>query len=244
MKTLSINKNSPMPVYYQLKQDIQEKINNGFWKVGECISSEREITESYGVSRMTVRQALGELVQEGILIREKGKGTFVCEPKVMQKDMMSFSEIVKKNGMALTTKVIEFKKIKTPEEFQDLILLEDVYKISRLRIIQNISVAEETIYIPCDYCGYIDEKILEGSFYKILESYGYSIDHSESSIQAILINDYYRDLLNIKEDVPLIKIGSRNITSDGKLLFIEESVYRSDKYILEVNIFRKEGKIK
>lgn len=241
---MAIDKNSHIPVYYQLKQDIMEKINQGIWKAGECIASEREITESCGVSRMTVRQALGELVQEGILKREKGKGTFVCEPKVMQKDMMSFSEIVRKNGMTLKTKVLEFKKMKTPEEFQDLILLEDVYKISRLRIVQDINVAEETIYIPCDYCGYADEKILEGSFYKLLEGYGYSIDHSESSIQAILTTDRLKKIFNIDSNVPLLKISSRNMTSDGKLLFVEESVYRSDKYILEVNIYRREGKIK
>lgn len=241
---MPIDKNSPIPVYYQLKQDIKEKIHQGIWKTGECISSEREITESYAVSRMTVRQALGELVQEGILKREKGKGTFVCEPKVMQKDMMSFSEIVKRNDLTLNTKVLEFKKIRTPEEFQDLILLEDVYKISRLRIVQNISVAEETIYIPCDYCGFMDENILEGSFYKLLDRFGYSIDHSESSIQAILTTDYYKKLFDIESNVPLLKISSRNVTSDGKLLFLEESVYRSDKYVLEVNILRREGTIK
>jgi GntR family transcriptional regulator len=241
---VSIDKNSPIPVYYQLKQDIKEQINQGIWKVGECIASEREITESYGVSRMTVRQALGELVLEGILIREKGKGTFVCEPKVMQKDMMSFSEIVRKNGMTLNTRVLEFKRIKTPEDLQDLILLEDVYKISRLRIVQNINVAEEIIYIPCDYCGYIDEKILEGSFYGLLAGFGYSIDHSESSMQAILMNDYYKKVFDVTTDVPLLKISSRNLTSEGKLLFVEESVYRSDKYILNVNIYMREGKIK
>ena len=84
-----IDKSSPIPVYYQLKEDILKKIREGVWKVGQCIDSERELSENYGVSRMTIRQALGELVQEGILVREKGKGTFVCEPKVKQKDMMS-----------------------------------------------------------------------------------------------------------------------------------------------------------
>ena len=94
-----IDKNSPIPVYYQLKEMIKEKIADGTWQVGQCIASERELTEAYGVSRMTVRQALGELVQEGLLVREKGKGTFVCEPKVKQEDMMSFSEIIKKENV-------------------------------------------------------------------------------------------------------------------------------------------------
>lgn len=80
-----IDKNSPIPVYYQLKNDFIKKIASGVWKAGECISSERELCEIYDVSRMTIRQAIGELVQEGILTRKKGKGTFVCEQKVNQK---------------------------------------------------------------------------------------------------------------------------------------------------------------
>ena len=85
-----IDKNSPIPVYYQLKNDLTSKIAKGVWKPGECIASERELCEVYGVSRMTIRQAVGELVQEGVLLRIKGKGTFVCEQKLKQQDMMSF----------------------------------------------------------------------------------------------------------------------------------------------------------
>ncbi|MDU3348564.1 MAG: GntR family transcriptional regulator, partial [Clostridium sp.] len=72
-----IDKSSPIPVYYQLKNDLISKISEGVWKPGECIASERELCEIYGVSRMTIRQAIGELVQEGVLLRIKGKGTFV-----------------------------------------------------------------------------------------------------------------------------------------------------------------------
>ena len=104
-----IDKNSPIPVYYQLKNDFMKKIANGVWKVGNCISSERELCEIYGVSRMTIRQAIGELVQDGILVRKKGKGTFVCEQKVNQKDMMSLTEMIKISGRTLETKVVELK---------------------------------------------------------------------------------------------------------------------------------------
>jgi len=241
---MSIDKNSPIPVYYQLKEDIKKKINSGIWKAGQCIDSERELSDTYSVSRMTVRQALGELVQEGILIREKGKGTFVCEPKVKQKDIMSFSEMVKKMGLSLETRINDFKRMSTPENLESLFLLDEVYKIDRLRIVEDEVIANEIIYIPCDYCGYIDKEKVRNSFYEILNEYGYTIDHSEASIQAILMDDYYKELFKVKDLVPLIKSNSRNITSEGKLLFVEESVYRSDKYLLEVNIFRREGKIK
>ena len=91
-----IDKNSPIPVYYQLKEMIKEKIADGTWQVGQCIASERELTEAYGVSRMTVRQALGELVQEGLLVREKGKGTFVCKARRYDEFLRNYKKSRKK----------------------------------------------------------------------------------------------------------------------------------------------------
>lgn len=239
-----IDKSSPIPVYYQLKEAIQKKITEGIWKVGQCIDSERELSETYGVSRMTIRQALGELVQEGVLIREKGKGTFVCEPKVKQKDMMSFSEMIEKTGRKLETKVIEFTKIDTPEDLLDTFSFDEVYKINRNRIVDGECIANEIVFIPVDYCGFVDEKKLKGSLYKILEEFGYSVDHSESSIRAVIMDDYYKEVFNVNEEIPLLQTLSKTINHDGKVLFIEESTYRSDKYILEVNISRREGKLK
>ncbi|SHK75539.1 GntR family transcriptional regulator [Clostridium cavendishii DSM 21758] len=239
-----IDKNSPIPVYYQLKEDVKRKINQGVWKVGQCIDSERELSENYGVSRMTIRQALGELVQEGILVREKGKGTFVCEPKVKQQDMMSFSEMINKSGRNLVTKVLSFVKISTPEEFQDIFRFEQLYKIDRLRIVDDEVVANEIVYIPCDYCGYLDEEILKGSLYKLLEEFGYKIAYSESALQAILTEDKHKILFNTQENIPLLKSFSKTFTENGKILFLEESIYRSDKFILEVNISMREGKLK
>ena len=239
-----IDKNSPIPVYYQLKEDILRKIRGGVWKVGQCIDSERELSESYGVSRMTIRQALGELVQEGILVREKGKGTFVCEPKVKQKDMMSFSEIIKKSGRTLETKVIEFTKIATPEDLVDTFPFDEVYKINRNRIVDGECIANELVFIPSDYCGFINEEKLKGSFYKILEEFGYSVEYSESSIKAIIMDEENKKIFGVDEQVPLLQINSRTINKDGKVLFVEEATYKSDKYILEVNILRREGKLK
>lgn len=239
-----IDKNSPIPVYYQLKEDIKKKIKLGVWKVGQTIDSERELSENYGVSRMTIRQALGELVQEGILIREKGKGTFVCEPKVKQEDMMSFSEIIKKTGGILKTKVVEFCTVEPPEHLKDLFPFDKLYKINRLREVDGQVIANEVVYIPCDYCGYMDEDMLEGSLFKILEGFGYSVDHSESEVSAILIDDNYKKIFKTKNDIPLLKTYSRTFMDNKKVLFIEESIYRSDKYILQVNISRREGKLK
>lgn len=238
-----IDKNSPIPVYYQLKNDFIKKIANGVWKTGECISSERELCEIYGVSRMTIRQAIGELVQEGILTRKKGKGTFVCEQKVNQKDMMSFTEMIKQSGRSLETKVVEFEVIDTPEHIQDIFVLDKLYKITRKRIVDNECIALETVYIPVDYCGHINREMLSGSLYKVLEGFGYVIKSSNSSIVAVNVGEEARELLECKDDSPILKIISKTFTNTDKLLFLEEAFYKSDKFTLQVNISRKEGEI-
>lgn len=238
-----IDKNSPIPVYYQLKNDFIKKIASGVWKAGECISSERELCEIYDVSRMTIRQAIGELVQEGILTRKKGKGTFVCEQKVNQKDMMSFTEMIKQSGRSLETKVVEFEIIDTPEDIQDVFILDRLYKISRKRIVDNECIAVETVYIPVDYCGHLNKEMLEGSLYKVLEGFGYIITNSNSSIVAVNVDDEIRKILECEINTPILKVVSKTFTNTDKLLFLEEAFYKSDKFTLQVNISRKEGEV-
>ncbi len=239
-----IDKNSPIPVYYQVKEEIKEKISKGIWKVNECIASERELVEQYEVSRMTVRQALGELVQEGILVREKGKGTFVCEPKVKQKDVMSFTDIIKKSGGELETEVLEFDLIDTPEEFIDVLKSKKVYRINRMRKVNNECIANEIVHIPEKTCKNLSKEKLKGSLFKIIEENGYVIDHSESEITALIMDDYYKKIFNLSEVAPLIRTYGKTLDDKKNILFIEESIYRSDKYILEVNISRREGILK
>src|SRR6266446_8799083 len=80
----AIYKNSPLPRYYQLKEIMRERIRSGEWKPGDLIPSERELGEKYGISRMTARQAITDLVNEGLFYREQGKGTFVSRHKITQ----------------------------------------------------------------------------------------------------------------------------------------------------------------
>ena len=239
-----IDKNSPIPAYYQIKQIILEKINNNEWKVGQCIASERELSEAYGVSRMTVRQALGELVQEGILFREKGKGTFVCEPKVTQKDMMSFSEIISKSGKSLKNEVIEFGIVDTPEELGGVFPQEKLYRINRNRVVDDIVIANEEVYIPYEYCGDITKKQVEGSLFTLLESLNYKVDYSESSIKSVLMDENLKKIFKVNSEVPLLQSDNRVYSDKGILIFVEKAIYRSDKYVLEVNISKREGKVK
>src|SRR6266699_3597029 len=96
----TLERSNPLPLYYQLKEVLKQQIRAGHLAPHTAIPSEPELVSSYHVSRATVRQALTELVHEGLLYREHGKGTFVCEPRVQQtlSELSSFSEEIRRRG--------------------------------------------------------------------------------------------------------------------------------------------------
>src|SRR5260221_8871925 len=104
----AIYKNSPLPRYYQLKEIMRERVRAGEWKPGDLIPCERELGEKYGISRMTARQALTELVNEGLFYREQGKGTFVSQRKITQQliPLTGFTEDIRERGQRPGTKVL------------------------------------------------------------------------------------------------------------------------------------------
>src|SRR5260370_29349912 len=96
----AIYKNSPLPRYYQLKEIMRERVRSGEWKPGDLIPSERELGEKYGISRMTARQALTDLGNEGLFYREQGRGTFVSQRKITQQliHLTRFSDDIRARG--------------------------------------------------------------------------------------------------------------------------------------------------
>lgn len=238
---MRINKNSPVPVYYQLRNVIIEKIESGEYTEENLIPSEREISEELGISRMTVRQALNQLVSEGYLVREKGRGTFVAKARLHQKNISSFSDTVRAKGMTPHTKILNFEKIECEEALSkelDIPLGTKVYNIKRLRSADNTPIAIEEIFIPEQFCQDIEKQDLTQSFYKLLEKYyGYSIHHTDSMIEAVVAKKAIREQLGIKQSVPILGITSIVYAENNVKLWFEKSIYRSDKYVYNVRLF-------
>lgn len=232
-----IDKKSPIPVYYQLRNYIIQDIEKRGLMPGDGILSEREYCELFQISRMTVRQALSKLEREGIIVREKGKGSFIAIPTIEQKGLMSFTEMVKSKNMTPNTEVVEFK-IVSGEEFSKILLIEpweQVYKIKRIREADDFPVALETIFIPVKLVPNIEEKEIEGSLYEILKNdYNLSIKNSNTSFSAVTSDSELEDLLLLEKGTPLLKLESINYSNDP--IYYEISYYKSDKFKLNVNI--------
>src|SRR5713101_906477 len=122
----AIYRNSPLPRYYQLKEIIRERIHSGEWKPGELIPSERELSEQYKISRMTARQAITELVNEGLFYREQGKGTFVSRHKITQQllRLTGFTEDIRARGQRPATSVLSAQMCPASEEIAERLCIQ------------------------------------------------------------------------------------------------------------------------
>lgn len=234
-----LDKKSPIPVYFQLKNIIKEDIEKRNLKPGDSLPSEREYCENFGISRMTVRQALKELESEGIIVRERGRGSFVAIPRIEQEGLMSFTEMVKARGMKPETEIVEFLKIPAGNLSATLGIKDEdnIFKITRARKADGIPVALETVYIPEEFVPDIEEKDLTGSLYNILkDEYGMEIKGSKTSFSATTSTPFLEELLKLEEPMPLLKVESVNFATG--LIYYEVSYYRSDQFKITVNLSR------
>ena len=236
-----IDRKSPIPVYHQLKKIILEEIKNGNYIEGSLIPSERELGEILNISRMTVRQALNQLVSEGVLYREKGKGTFVSRLKFEQRNVMSFSDIVKKTGLLPSTKVLHFSKEEATPYIKDMLGVgksELVYNLKRLRLANGTPIAIEEVFIPETKCPNLESYDLTTSLYKLMrEQYSQTISYVDSAIESAKPCKKEKDLLGISGAIPVMKITSINFSKADSKLFYERSIYRSDEYKYNVRIY-------
>ncbi len=242
---MHINKKSPIPLYFQIKNYILNEIESGHWSKNNPIPSERELCDMAKVSRMTVRHAINELVNEGFLYRLKGKGTYITHSKIEQKNIMSFSDMVRNKGEMPITEILFFEKEKRLPEIALKLDLEPeslFYHMKRLRRATDVPVAIEECYIPKAYCPNLERHDLSKSLYTLLlEEYNYSISQLDVKIEAVLIhNEQELELLKIAKHLPILKIYGTSITDTGLPLFYETSFYRSDQISYRVNIFNRE----
>lgn len=238
---MMLDKKSPIPVYYQLRNIIQKKIQNGDYREGDLIPSERELSEDFGISRMTVRQAMNHMVAEGLLIREKGRGTFVAKRKIEQRNIDSFSESAKKKGLVPSTQVLYFAKEPSREDIAEILglsLTDSLYVIKRLRYANDIPVALEEVFIPVSLCPDLEKFELSNSLYRIInDSYGISIAYMDNVIEASTPTLEEKKLLRVSATSPVLRVSGVSFTSKDQKFSYERDVYRADQYAYNARIF-------
>lgn len=242
----TINRDIPLPYYFQLKELLREEIESGRWQPDQKIPSETELCEQFKLSRTVVRHALNELVNEGLLYRQRGKGTFVAKPKIgesLVQNLTGFYQDMVARGLTPATQVLEQSLVLASKKVAEKLNLapdSQVIKIERRRFVNDEPILLVTTYIPYEACPeLLNEDLTQQSLYALLEEkYGLEIARGHRTLEAVAANEYEARLLNIEENAPLILLHSVSYLRDGRPIEYYHAVHRGDRSRFEVELFR------
>ena len=239
-----VDKTSSVSIHIQLQSIIKDMIESGELKEGDVLLPEREICKEQEISRMTVNKAINALVSEGILYRKQGKGTFVAQKKKKYQfnNVKGFTEVMKSRGIDIKTDIIKFEILNPDDIIMEKLGItdkrENVYKIKRIRYVENEPFGYEIAYIPEKVCGGMTKGMLDdNSLYKILENeYGYKVARVEQIIDPIQVDTKVSEKLQCEKGRLALSSQRTSYTEDEKIIEYTVTIIRSDKYQYEINI--------
>lgn len=230
-----LDKESSIPLYKQLKNKILEEIQE--LKSDSKIKSEKEYSEEFKISRITIRRAIDELVRENYLIRIGGKGTFVSRKKGSLEflQIISFTEDMQKQGYNVHSKVLDFNIIEASDEIAGILNVEKndkLFHLNRIRYANNMPMAIQDSYIISKYCPTLmDYDFSKLSLYRTLENYyNLKLSFANYVLEARLSSDRDNSIFKLNNTIAVFILKQTTYLDNGIPIEFVESVFRSDKY--------------
>lgn len=232
-----------LPLYTRLKHALRAAIAAGQHRPHQSIPSERELSALHGMSRMTVRHALDDLVSEGILYRAPGRGTFVAGPKIYQAlgRVTSFTEDMRARGLEPGARQLKTETVPAPGECQQALGLTDaapVLRVRRLRTADGEPMALETVHLPLElFPGLTELEPASQSLYRLLEErYGVKIARARQTIEPAAAMARDARHLGVTEGSLLLALERVTYDSEGRAVEYVRSLYRGDRYKFVVEL--------
>lgn len=228
------------PLYVQLMEELETSIRNGVYKPGDKIMTEAEMAKEYGVSLITVRKAVGSLMEKGLVVRKQGKGTFVTKPKYSRnmKKLQSFTEMCEQMGVKPGAQVLENRLIMADKKVADRLGIEpgsNVVYISRLRLADGEPVQVEKNYFPLKYAFLLEEDLNNGSMFECLkEKAGAKVASSEKMIELCRATAEEAALMDVKKRDYLLFVKSTAYDENGEPMYAGIQLINGDRFSLYV----------
>lgn len=229
-----LSRESPVPLYYQLKEVLRSFIESA--EAGSELPTESDLCEMFSISRSTVRQAIRELEYDGYVTREKGRGTFTFKPKLEQDflvELKSFHQEMQEKGLRHSTKLLQMEKATPNEKICNELRLprtDTVLVIERLRFIEAEPFVVVTTYVPVALApGLVERHLEDESLYDVLEqNFGYSIQRAERHLEARIIASADARLLRVGEGTAIQWIETTTFLESGRPIEHSIARYRGD----------------
>jgi len=223
------------PLYVQIQEYLTELIFSGQLPPNAKLPSERELSQELGVSRMTVRRAITELVNEGLLERRHGSGTYVAKPKLLYdaRELIDHAESIRKRGLAYSSQLLEFSQTPASKRLANLMNVgigHPLYRIIKLHLANRQPVVVERAFIPSWCCPELEEFDMERvSVYDVfLERYGVNIGRIAQTVEAVVAQETVAEQLRVAVGTPLLMITRQMFAEDGRPVEYSRDFVRGD----------------
>jgi GntR family transcriptional regulator len=243
---VNIDALSSEPLYRQIQQILMAEIRQGRYEASGRLPSERELSERFGVSRMTARQAVQGLCQESWVYSQVGRGTYVRRQPFQHSlgRLISFSEDMRAAGITPSSRVLQAKTIRSDEDIAARLSIEvgsRVVELRRLRLANQMPVAVDTCYLVDALCpGLLDghDFSRESLFHVLRHDYGLALARADQTIRAGIASDEEADLLGIRDDLHPLVLHLNRVTYSSPDWPVEysSSVYRGTFYEFHVSL--------
>jgi GntR family transcriptional regulator len=231
-----IERESPVPLYYQLKQLLAERITSNELQPGDIFPTEEQLQKSYQLSRTTVRQALKELEIEGLVSRHRGRGTFVSRPKISHSPESHFSltDALLQQGIQPSWRVLSAGWIPATADIAGTFGLEPdtpVFQLRRLRLTNDEPIGYHIAHAAPALAAAIDKTQLDmgGSLRYLRGNDALNGSYADRRLEAIGASREVAELLDVDEDSPILLIRRQLVNSDGVVSEILQARYRGDR---------------
>ncbi|MGT2845966.1 GntR family transcriptional regulator [Streptococcus massiliensis] len=224
-----------LPAYIQIHDQIKKEIDEEVWKIGQRLPSERDLAEHFEVSRMTLRQAITLLVEEGVLERRVGSGTFVASTRVQEKmrGTTSFTEIIKTQGKEPSSQLISYRRtLPSKKEVEQLGILpsDNIIRMERVRYADKVPVVYEVASVPEKFIKNFKKEEVTSHFFQTLQEHGYKIGKSQQTIYARLANEKIAAYLEIPRGHAILGLTQISYFDDGTAFEYVKSQYVGDRF--------------
>jgi GntR family transcriptional regulator len=234
-----------MPLYHQLKASLMRDIDAGRWRPGEQLPTEDALMERFQVSKITVRQALRDLQQQGYIRREQGRGTFVQGPPLEEgpRELKSFTAEMQGHGLTATSRVLEQGLIEAPADIASCLAIPDgdpVFRLRRLRFAEGEPMGLQTAYVPAQLAPGIERlSFSDASLYEILAArFALYPASARETHKAIAVPEDAAPLLRVPAGSPALAAERLTALSDGRPLECVHSIMRGDRYKVVLDLAR------
>ena len=247
--SLRVDPASPVPLYYQIREQLRRQILNGALQPGDRLPSESQICAECGVSRMTARMALTQLANEGLVVRKRGKGTFVAPPKATFHEfpsyLSSYTEIMGRLGLQAGAQVRSREVVPAPPSVAEPLQIapgDPVVRIVRVRYTDGEPMSLETSFYPHDRFPTLAElDLADRSIYRVLdEVYGVAPAYATDTIELSVAGPYEARELEVKEGIPIVLCSRVSYLKGDVPLEFTRTIHRGDRFRSVIRVTRKD----